>query len=81
VNYNKERIKSANLYQLFSYLLNQQNQDSKTMNAKGILLYPTVENDYNLEFKYNNHHIQILTINLNTNWRNISRRLLEIIDK
>lgn len=80
VNYDKERIKSANLYQLFSYLLNQQDGCSKTQNAKGILLYPTIETDYNLNFKYYNHNIQIRTVNLNSNWRKISSRLKEIIE-
>lgn len=80
VNYDKERIKSANLYQLFSYLLNQQDGSSKTQNAKGILLYPTIETDYNLNFKYYNHNIQIRTINLNSNWRKISLRLKGIIE-
>ena len=80
LNYDKERIKSANLYQLFSYLLNQQDTNLKTHNATGILLYPTIETDYNLNFKYNKHKIQIRTINLNSNWRCISQRLKEIID-
>ncbi|CAN5574129.1 5-methylcytosine-specific restriction endonuclease system specificity protein McrC [soil metagenome] len=80
VNYDKEKIKSANLYQLFSYLLNQQDGSSKTLDAKGILLYPTIETDYNLNFKYYNHNIQIRTVNLNSNWRKISSRLKEIIE-
>ena len=80
VNYDKERIKSANLYQLFSYLLNQQDGSLKTQNAKGILLYPTIETDYNLNFKYYDHNIQIRTVNLNSNWRKISSRLKEIIE-
>ena len=80
VNYDKERIKSANLYQLFSYLLNQEDGSSKTKNAKGILLYPTIETDYNLNFKYYDHNIQIRTVNLNSNWKNISSRLKEIIE-
>ena len=80
LNYDKERIKSANLYQLFSYLLNQQDTNLKTHNATGILLYRTIETDYNLNFKYNEHKIQIRTINLNSNWRNISSRLKEIIE-
>lgn len=79
VNYGKEKIKSTNLYQLFSYLLNQQSNDPKTMSATGILLYPTITKDYNLEFKYHNHNIHIRTVNLNTNWKNISARLKEII--
>src|SRR5690606_1922322 len=79
-HYDRERIKSSNLYQLFSYLLNQQDGSEKTKNATGILLYPTVEKDYDLDFQYNNHKIQIRTINLNANWRNISIRLKEIIN-
>lgn len=80
LNYDKERIKSANLYQLFSYLLNQQDSSSKTKRATGILLYPTIETDYNLDFNYDEHKIQIRTVNLNANWRSISSRLKEIIN-
>lgn len=80
LNYDKEKIKSSNLYQLFSYLLNQQDSNLKTQNATGILLYPTIETDYNLNFKYSGHKILIRTINLNSNWRNISSRLKEIIE-
>lgn len=79
INYDKEKIKSSNLYQLFSYLLNQQDQNPKTMNATGILLYPTIEKDYDLKFRYDNHNIHIRTVNLNSNWKNISSRLKEII--
>lgn len=80
INYDKERIKSANLYQLFSYLLNQENDSSRSKNAKGILLYPTIEREYNLFYKYKDHDIEIRTINLNSNWKNISARLKEIIE-
>ena len=79
LNYQKEKIKSANLYQLFSYLLNQQTQEEKTIQATGILLYPTIEQDYNLSYRYHQHPIFIKTVNLNTNWRNIENRLKEII--
>ena len=79
LHYDKEKLKSANLYQFFSYLLNQEDKDPKTQKATGILLYPTIETDYNLDFNYVNHKIQIRTVNLNTNWKNISLRLKEII--
>jgi 5-methylcytosine-specific restriction enzyme subunit McrC len=79
VNYDKERIKSANLYQLFSYLLNQGNYTDKNNKATGILLYPTIEEDYNLNYQYKEHKILIRTVNLNRNWREISERLKEII--
>ncbi|WP_303924884.1 5-methylcytosine-specific restriction endonuclease system specificity protein McrC [Draconibacterium sediminis] len=80
-NFDKERIKSSNLYQLFSYLLNQQDSRMKTIQATGILLYPTIEKDYDLNFKYKEHNIKIRTVNLDTNWRNISERLKSIINE
>jgi 5-methylcytosine-specific restriction enzyme subunit McrC len=79
INYAKEKIKSTNLYQLFGYLLNQEDDSRKTQNATGILLYPTIEKEYDLQFKYYNHHIYIKTVNLNTNWRNIETRLKDIL--
>ena len=79
INYDKEKIKSNNLYQLFSYLLNQEDNTPKTINAKGILLYPTIEKDYDLQYKYKTHSIEIKTVNLNSNWKLISNRLKEII--
>ncbi len=80
VYYGKKRIKSANLYQLFSYLLNQEDPEKPTtFNAKGILLYPTTQEEFNINYQYKTHPIAIKTINLNADWRSIRNRLLEII--
>jgi 5-methylcytosine-specific restriction enzyme subunit McrC len=78
-NYGQEKISSANLYQLFSYLLNQHKDDMKTQTATGILIYPTIERDYDLQYQYQNHKILIKTVNLNSDWRSIERRLKSII--
>lgn len=78
-NYGQEKISSANLYQLFSYLLNQRKDDIKTQTATGILIYPTIERDYDLRYQYQNHKILIKTVNLNSEWRSIERRLKSII--
>lgn len=77
--FDTEKINSPNLYQLFSYLLNQQTDQIKTHKATGILLYPTTEKEYDLEYKFGLHPIHIKTINLNTNWKNIEDRLKNII--
>jgi 5-methylcytosine-specific restriction enzyme subunit McrC len=79
VYYDKEKIKSANLYQLFSYLLNKEDNNKKTNQATGVLLYPTIEKEYDLQFRYQNHPIRIKTLNLDTHWKNIERRLKDII--
>lgn len=78
-NFGKEKISSANLYQLFSYLLNQRKHDSRTQTATGMLIYPTIEQDYNLNYRFQNHKIIIATVNLNDNWRNIEDRLKTLI--
>lgn len=78
-HFNQKKIHSSNLYQIFSYLMNQQNEYSKTKMATGILLYPTTSREFNLVFKYQEHDICIKTLNLNQDWRKISERLLNII--
>lgn len=76
--YDAEKIHSNNLYQLFSYLLNQES-DEVTKSATGILLYPTIEKEYDLEYIYRTHSIKIKTVNLAADWIVISNRLKDII--
>jgi 5-methylcytosine-specific restriction enzyme subunit McrC len=78
--FNSKKVKSINLYQLFSYLLNQRDGCYKTENAKGILLYPTIDEEYDLEYSYKNHPIQIKTLNLNMHWKKIEERLISIVN-
>jgi 5-methylcytosine-specific restriction enzyme subunit McrC len=77
--YEKQKINSSNLYQLFSYLKNQENESDVTKNCQGILLYPSISNDFEYSFKYENHKIRIMSINLNQDWQNIQTDLLKII--
>jgi 5-methylcytosine-specific restriction enzyme subunit McrC len=79
MNYDREKIRPINLYQIFSYLINQEDGSEKSSKAAGILLYPTIERDYDLDYKYAGHEIRIRTVNLNTDWPNIHDRLLSII--
>lgn len=80
INYDTEKVKSNNLYQLFSYLLNQEDNSEMNNLAKGILLYPTIENEYNLHYRFKSHDIEMKTLNLNSSWHTISERLLKIIE-
>jgi 5-methylcytosine-specific restriction enzyme subunit McrC len=79
VHYDREKIRSANLYQLFSYLMNQIGETVRTKTASGMLLYPTITQDYEMNFKHGNHNISVKTVNLNTNWKSIEQRLKQII--
>ena len=77
--YDTEKIKSVNLYQLFSYLLQQENGTERNANTRGILLYPTVQEEHNLHYRYGSHDIWIKTINLNQHWRQIEEKLRALI--
>ena len=77
--YDKQKINSNNLYQLFSYLKNQETDSELTINCEGILLYPSIQNDFMYSFKYENHKIRIMSINLNQDWQNIRTDLLKIV--
>lgn len=77
--YEKQKINSSNLYQLFSYLKNQEMDSEITLNCKGILLYPSIQNDFVHSFKYENHKIRIMAINLNQDWQKIRTDLLKIV--
>ena len=72
--YDKEKIHSANLYQLFAYLKNQSDK-----NCEGILLYPVVRQEVRLKFQHEEHQIRIETINLNQDWQQIEMDLLAFI--
>lgn len=77
--YGNEKIKSVNLYQLFSYLMNQRSEDPRSWETCGILLYPTTNQELDLTYRYHQHFIQIKTVNLNVNWKEIENRLKEIV--
>lgn len=80
LRFDREKIKSANLYQLFSYLINQRRSgEPKTLTAAGILLYPTIEKEYDLQFDFESHRIYVKTVNLNQHWQCIAERLKEIV--
>jgi 5-methylcytosine-specific restriction enzyme subunit McrC len=79
VRFTQEKINSNHLYQLFSYLINQESDSEITKTCEGMLLYPAVGDDFKFSFKYENHSIKIISINLNQDWSGIKSDLLKII--
>jgi len=77
--YEKQKINSNNLYQLFSYLKNQETNSDITLSCEGILLYPSIQNDFVHSFKYESHKIRIMSVNLNQDWQKIKVDLLKIV--
>jgi 5-methylcytosine-specific restriction enzyme subunit McrC len=75
--YDSQTFHSYNMYQINSYLNQTENQNSKKLT--GILIYPQVTSKIDFVGELDNYEIRIKTVNLNENWENIHKRLLEII--
>ena len=73
------KIQSGNLYQLFSYLINQRDRSPKRQRTRGILVYPAVSQNLDLRYKFEQHPVEIRTVDLNTDWREIEDQLRTIV--
>lgn len=71
---------STNLYQIYTYLRNLEDDKGNKLNevAEGILLYPTVNFDYNESYMIAGHKIRLVTIDLSKDWRQIKETLIQI---
>ena len=76
-----DKVHSSNLYQLFAYLKNQEDKtDFLSLKCQGILLYPTIDVEYQHEYQHEGHKVSIQTINLNQNWKKIEQDLLAVVN-
>lgn len=76
--YDKEKIRTANLYQMHSYMTNLPKEEG--LNYKGILLYPTVRYEIDVSLKPQfGYDLEFRTINLNQDWQDIRSDLLAIV--
>ena len=78
-HYDKASLHSHNLYQLFSYLINQRSEHPGTLKTRGMLLYPETGREVDLDYWYEDHLIQIKTLNLDQHWRLIEQRLRTLL--
>ncbi len=77
----KETVHSGNLYQIFAYLMNTENQPGPAnKTCEGILLYPVTQKEHSYEWIIKGHRVALKTINLNQPWLGIHEDLLRIID-
>lgn len=78
----QEKIRRDHLSQIISYVMNQEDRTKpNTLETSGILIYPTITEDYDFSYKYRdtNHTIHVKTVNLNQDWQKIEERIKEII--
>ncbi len=81
--YDTQKLRSANLYQLFAYLMNGQIRDSRERGhdtpITGMLLYPVVDEAFRHDFTLQGHPVRICTLNLNQPWQDIEQDLLDSV--
>ena len=79
-HYEKKRISSSNLYQMYAYMKNMSANDSSFENCEGILLYPAVDKKFEGGmWNLDGHKLYAKTINLNQDWKNIKKDLLNLL--
>lgn len=73
-----QKLHSANLYQLYTYLKSAHHMPSWE-NSEGILLYPSVTSSFDYQFVIDSHQIRVKSIDLNQEWLKISEQLLSLL--
>ena len=77
-SYDAEKIHSANLYQLVSYLSNCVPQVGEMVS--GMLIYPKVDRELRENYEILGYEVAIRTLDLNQDWRGVETDLLEILE-
>ncbi len=77
--YGQQKIHTANLYQLFSYLKNMEGRPPPDDTAEGILLYPLTSESVDLSYRIQGHKVSVCTLDLSKPWREIHLDLLCLI--
>lgn len=78
------KIRREHLSQILSYVVSQEKaEEPHTLSTDGILVYPTVTEDFDVAYRYRNtdHTIRVSTINLNQDWQLIEARLKDIVER
>jgi len=79
LRHGNRRVQSGHLYQIFTYLKNLAPKLTSDIQLSGMLLYPTVSDELDLEFEVQGHPIRVCTINLDQPWQKIHSDLLSLV--
>jgi 5-methylcytosine-specific restriction enzyme subunit McrC len=77
--YGARKLKSANLYQLLSYLRNRQKAVPEGPRHEGVLLYPVVDEPLAVEVNLEGFRIRARGIDLAQDWRLIHQDMLKVL--
>ncbi len=76
------RLDSGHIYQMYAYLRSQEDAgDPLSLNSTGVLLYPSLGEDYDEAATIQGHRIRFATVDLAADTPTIRRQLLRIADE
>jgi 5-methylcytosine-specific restriction enzyme subunit McrC len=75
--YDRQRLISPHLYQLYAYLQNQHPAPGQSL--EGILLYPAATQAVDVRYTLGSHPVRVVTLNLHQPWAGIAADLLALI--
>jgi len=74
--FSKDIIRPGHLYQIYAYIKNYERRNKADTPTEGVLLYPTVHKEFDLNYQLGGHPVRALTLNLNQDWQGIHRDLI-----
>jgi len=78
----RESFDSSHLYQLYAYLKTQEHLSDQHRQAKGILLYPSVnQSEISESINLQGQTMRVDTVDLTKAWQDIEHRLLKLIEE
>ena len=81
-HYDKEKIHSLHIFQIYAYLKNLEKKGGKNQSCTGVLLYPTVDKNIDERAQLDSdHELIIRTVNLNQDWKLIHKDLINLLEK
>lgn len=83
VHYNRHKIHSGNLYQLFTYVKNKDMEYGELPHSvSGMILYAKTDEEIQPdgEFRMSGNKISVKTLDLNLEFKNISQQLIHIVN-
>ena len=77
-----QTFKSENIYQMYAYLRSQEDAgDPPSLTSAGVLLYPSMGEDYDAAGTIQGHRVRFATVDLAADAQTIRRQLLRIADE
>ena len=75
------KLHAGHLYQLFAYIMNLERAGAAGPAHEGILLYPTVGDETQVEFMTHGHRFQARSVDLSRPWREIHDAMLGVLSQ